>query len=307
MYIINYLLVIFIKFFSWYLWVVTRLVRTGVVDGSYVNHNNTPIADNTVGKYLRYATHAIPVLGALVPKVGLPWRFITDISEFLYLRQTDKGQFCESLFRSVCSGLSAYYIFFDPKRSYRVEVLRSLVMHAKDLYQQKGKIQPALHVAIDLFNLIGSQRLEVQCVSYFAQCIVGVLDAKGEYAKGSYLGTAVYAARSALCLFSLGATVSALQAGRLSQAPASSPSIPEAAVLYHPGTGAAELEKLQVLQYLGRDGLTSDCFLVQDEDGTIKVLKRFLTGAEKVEKSGVHAFMYIILFPFSFFGIASIK
>jgi hypothetical protein len=180
----------------------------------YFNHNNISIRN--FGEVLHCATYAVPLLGALIPKVGIPLRLVTDLSEFAAI---GKQQWPESLIKSAFSGVSAYCIFFAPLYCKHVEVVRSLVMHVRDITSdesrmsdRKGKPQPAFHLLVDLFNVLVLKvgGLELQLASHTFQLFAGLLDCNEESKKESYLGIVIHLILTQLRFNSLIATRQAL-------------------------------------------------------------------------------------------------
>ncbi len=294
------------------------------------NANVPPETSNPlINKYTVYAQTLFPLIGALSCKVGIPLRLATDI---LTLNQTKTAG---ALLNSAFSTAAASSLFFAPSYFRWIEAIRSLTLHVQDVYlaiqtarhnpEQTHKIkalQKCLHLFIDIANLsiLSQSTLERQLASHLLQAVAGLFDFKEQLDKNSYVGMAAHLGLTLLRFCNLSLVGQKLYQERFPKTlePTRSPLVmtpcvarqdmSSAAPLSKNGTGISELNKLTVLQYLGQDDLSGDLFLVRDENGETKILKRLFSETDKMARSLsytiAHGILFTLFSPFYILGAA---
>ncbi len=151
-----------------------------------------------VNKVLNYGAEVFPLMAPLWPKVGISMRAVIDLMGVVKAPLN-----LASSIRSGFSVFSAYAIFFAPASLYKIELVRSTLVHLRELYTAKNKerlFRAAVHFYIDALNwavLIQPSR-ELKFFSYLLQLIVGIFDIQEQWDKGSKLGVGVQLCLSAL-------------------------------------------------------------------------------------------------------------
>lgn len=290
------------------------------INGKFVSTFGPVSTDNVLARIAHYASYSFPILTIFHKPTGL---FVRSCTDFVQLRESRQSspQFLLSSMK-ISLSIAALFSSYGVKE---IELCRSIIFRCETIYrnyqdpsldQWGWKIrQQILHLIIDATNigLYFRSSVHLRMLSHTLQLVASVIDFLEQKFHKSHIGMGVESllglARFASFIatgkelyhslqpHSLGENerLASTQTIRPNQVSATLEEFPS--VVYQPGTGSEELSKLQVIQYLGKDGITSEKFLVKDENGNILLLKRFFSDSEKIAQSTLYTFMYVLTFP----------
>lgn len=281
------------------------------------------------GKVLHYATNAFPIITLFNQPVGLFLRSVTDLS---LLRTSGLKMF--PVMKTTLSWMS-FLSTFSSYPFAKIEIYRLMIMNCEGLYtsycnagnktdEWKLKVgQQTLNLVVDITNaavslpVLNRYSLELKTLSLTLQVAGSGLDIWKERKEGSYFSLIMQSLLAVIRLSSLNASAQNLRAswtpkekinqeliqkslGEVIQPQRTSTSLIQTldtSRLYQPGTGSSELSKFQLIKNLGFDGISSEQFLVKDENGKTLLLTRLLSEIEKMEHSKGYSILQLVFWP----------